>query len=96
MTSTSDTRKLMSCTVAEFKASMGFVGGMSEQSDGTWSGPAGDGRALIRYQPQPGVKLGGLLEVPRAVISISIDGANPAERAAFLKRFELAFQRGGG
>ena len=75
---------------------MANVGGMEELPDSTWTGKAGQGTALIRYQSQPGVKLGGLLQIPRAVVTIAFDNASEADRTAFLRRFELAFQRGGG
>ncbi len=96
MTAASDIRKLMSCTAAEFAASMVNIGGMTERSDGSWTGLVGGGTALVRYQPQPGVRLGGLLEIPRAVVTISLSGVSVADRATLLRQFEMAFQRGGG
>lgn len=96
MTAPSDIRKLMSCTPAEFAASMVNIGGMTERPDGSWMGASGGGTALVRYQPQPGVRLGGLLEIPRAVVTITLSGLSDADRISLLRRFEMAFQRGGG
>ena len=89
--------KVMSISQAEFLASLVHVGNVSENSAGFWSSALhGGGTADIRYQPLQGVRLGGLLELPRARVSISFNGGTDAARRAFLHRFELAFQRGGG
>jgi hypothetical protein len=39
---------------------------------------------------------GGLLSLPQANITLVFDGADEATRAAFIDRFDIAFQRGGG
>jgi hypothetical protein len=56
----------------------------------------GGGIVTISYEARPGVRLGTLLALPRACVRLRFDGASPEERAAFLARFDLAFQRGGG
>jgi hypothetical protein len=54
------------------------------------------GHVTIGYAPLPGVRLGGLLDLPRAEVSLDFEGLDAVEQAAFLRRFEIAFQRGGG
>lgn len=39
---------------------------------------------------------GGLLELPQARVTITLTGVAPDAAAAFLRRFDMAFQRGGG
>jgi hypothetical protein len=56
----------------------------------------GGGRVTISYEPRPGVRLGTLLALPRACVRLRFEGADANERSAFLARFDLAFQRGGG
>ncbi len=56
----------------------------------------GGGVAEIAFEPRTGVRLGGLLELPRAVVTFSFDGVDRAAREALVARFDRAFQRGGG
>lgn len=58
--------------------------------------PLGSGSVAIRYEALPGVRLGGLLELPRASVTLTFDNVSEAEREAFVRRFDVAFQRGGG
>lgn len=58
--------------------------------------PLGAGSVAIDFEPLQGVRLGGLLELPRARVSLSFTGVARDEREAFARRFDLAFQRGGG
>jgi hypothetical protein len=58
--------------------------------------PLGSGWVSIRYEALPGVCLGMLLELPRARVIIEFDKVSAVEREAFLRRFDIAFQRGGG
>ncbi len=37
-----------------------------------------------------------LLEIPATTVRFEFSGYTPAQRQAFLERFDLAFQRGGG
>ena len=55
----------------------------------------GAGRVKITLAPESVRKL-GLMEFPVTPVSIEFDGFNPAEQTAFLSRFDLAYQRGGG
>lgn len=56
----------------------------------------GGGLVVIAFEPQAGVRLGGLLALPRAVVTFSFDGVEAAARDALLAKFDRAFQRGGG
>lgn len=57
---------------------------------------AGQGQVIIRYSALPGVTLGRLLALPRAEVSLDFEGLSGPEREAFFRRYEIAFQRGGG
>ncbi len=50
---------------------------------------------LIRLGPERQQRLGALV-LPQTPVTLSFQGYPEAERAAFLRRFDLAFQRGGG
>jgi hypothetical protein len=97
MSSPDKIEKLMSISRAEFLASLEHVGGAREVSVGYWTSPLeGGGTADIHFEPVAGVRLGGLLELPRARVSIVLNGGSASARSAFMHRFDLAFQRGGG
>ncbi len=55
----------------------------------------GAGRVKITLAPESVRKL-GLMEFPVTPVSIEFDGFNPADQEAFLTRFDLAYQKGGG
>lgn len=59
------------------------------------AGTPEDGLA-IEFRPLPPRRLSGLLSMPRAQVAISFRGYDETRRAAFLERFDKAFQRGGG
>lgn len=89
--------KLMSLTLAEFHKSIAVLAGRDLTAEGPDVRLAVEGgTAAIRFEPLPGATLGGLLQLPRARITIALDGLDDAQRTTFLKRFDLAFQRGGG
>ena len=93
--------QLMSVSRAEFLASLEHVGSVREIADGQWlyaldGAGLEQGQATITFAPAPSVRLGGLLELPRARVTIRFDGGSTQARASFLRRFEIAFQRGGG
>lgn len=90
-------QKLMSVSRAEFEASWRAFDASPPPTEGL---PArlmvGEGVAEITFEAQAGVRLGGLLELPRAVVSFSFDGVEGQARDVLLVRFDRAFQRGGG
>lgn len=90
------TTKLMSLSVSEFADSMAKIGAHQINADGSRRFDLSPGHVDVNYAPQPSVRLGGLLELPRAVVTINFAGVSDSERAEFLRKFEIAFQRGGG
>lgn len=93
--------KLMSLSRSEFvnsiKAFAGQDAALQADGQGLVQLPVGQGgTAEITYVALPGATLGGLLKLPRAQVSIAFDGCSSEERAAFMRRFDTSFQRGGG
>lgn len=89
--------KTMALTRAEFAASLASLLGreVAAGGDPVRVGLA-QGVVVLTCEPLAAVRLGGLLELPRARVVIEFDGVPAGERAAFLQRFDVAFQRGGG
>ncbi|MGH1418186.1 MAG: hypothetical protein ACRBCJ_04950 [Hyphomicrobiaceae bacterium] len=88
--------KLMSLSRQEFQNSMGlFLDGVPPTTDDVRVAVDG-GEVSVVYTAQPGVVLGGLMALPRAVVSLTFEGVSETERDAFLRKFDIAFQRGGG
>lgn len=50
----------------------------------------------ISLEPLTPRRLSGLLSLPRARVTLVFRGYDPEAQAAFLERFDRAFQRGGG
>ena len=89
--------KLMSLSAAEFAASWRCFDASTAPTPGNPVRlPVGGGTVEIGFAPQPGVRLGGLLTLPRAVVSFIFTGVDRGEQAALVLRFDRAFQRGGG
>lgn len=90
--------KRMSLSEGEFRTSVAAL--LPDAS--AWTGvgpillPVGSGHVALSYDGRPSLRLGGLLELPQADVSLTFDGVSPDERAAFERRFWVAFQRGGG
>lgn len=88
--------KLMSLSIREFQHSLRplvkhTVGDVTHVEI-----PFADGHVVIRYEPRPSVRFGGLLDMPRAIVSLTFKGVEADQQRTYLKRFDLAFQRGGG
>jgi hypothetical protein len=96
MTDAHRVTKLMSLTPTEFAASASRLLERHVASGERVEQALGNGRVTIACEPRPGVRLGGLLDLPRAEVTLMFDGVSAEDRLAFLKRFDLAFQRGGG
>jgi len=54
------------------------------------------GRVTINYEVLPTLRIGPSLELPRLRVVLTFIGAGQTDRDAFLARFDVAFQRGGG
>lgn len=52
--------------------------------------------AEIRFESMDSKTYGGLLKIPRALITLSFDDSSAEARQAFIDRFDFAFRRGGG
>ena len=90
-------RKTMALSRREFEASMAALcGAVCRGEDGHISVALGGGTVAITHRSLAPVRLGGLLELPRAEVTLEFDAVAEADARAFLRRFELAFQRGGG
>lgn len=98
MSITPDTvSKIMSSSGEEFTQCLGVLLGRAVFVDELPLRIAvGAGQVEIARVPLKGVCLGGLLELPRAQVTIIFVGVSDADRTAFQLRFDQAFQRGGG
>lgn len=56
----------------------------------------GEGRVIVRYVPLAAATFGGLLQLPRAEVSLQFVGVDAIAQQSFLEAFDMAFQRGGG
>lgn len=90
----SDSR-LMSLSLSEFKASIAKLGPHRTIGEIPVFDIAG-GTVAVRYEPAPPKVFGGLLSLPQAHIKLVFDGVEERDRTAFIDRFDIAFQRGGG
>jgi len=90
--------KLMSLDLGEFHRSLKTLQRdvMLDAGQNEIIIPAGNAEIRIVYEPLGKATLGGLLALPRAKVTLHMDGLGEAEREAFLARFDKAFQRGGG
>ena len=87
----------MSITRSDFEKSLAALD-PSAQLDATGQARiAADGlTALLQFEPMPNRTLGGLLTLPQARVKLQIEGAEAARMNDFMRRFDIAFQRGGG
>ena len=57
--------------------------------------PIGAGRLVLRWHPLPARQI-ALLRLPRLAVSFAFDAVDDTARRAFMRRFDLFMQRGGG
>lgn len=90
--------KTMSITRADFARSLARLDGDAVLDAGGCAQVRAAGvHARIQFDALPPRKLGGLLAMPQARVTIALpDEASSAARVGFLARFDVAFQRGGG
>lgn len=91
--------KIMTLSEGEFAKSMAaFAGADVAIANGRAAVAvnAKGGLAEIAFAPLPPRRVGGLLELPQAKVTITLTDVPAAEADAFLRRFDIAFQRGGG
>lgn len=89
--------KLMSLSLVEFQLTVARLSGNPLDAQQTRVEiPLAPGHVSLNYEQLPGVRFGGLLDLPRALVSLTFDGVATPDSEAFLKRFDFTFQRGGG
>lgn len=88
--------KIMSASRDEFDKNLGVLLGMARAPRVPVDVAVGGGHVAIAFEALPPARLGGLLELPRARVTLSIENVEPEVADDFLRRFDLAFQRGGG
>lgn len=90
--------KIMALTQSEFLRALASLDAGAEVSSEPVAATmaAGAGKVRIQFEPLDEVRLGGLLSMPRARVSLSFTRVGPDERRDFILRFDRAFQRGGG
>ena len=87
----------MSLSAQEFAASIAKLGPHRISASGHPVFDLGErGSVEVCFAPAPSKTLGGLLALPQAHITLAFENAADAARAAFIHRFDIAFQRGGG
>lgn len=87
----------MACTEAEWlgwlpRALAGYAWHLTPQ---TLLVELGVGRLQVNWHPLP-PRVIALMRLPRLQVVFSFNGVSPDERRAFMKRFDLYLQRGGG
>ena len=90
--------KMMSLTLVEFHRGLKTLSPDVPLEDGQKEIVISADKAEVRivYEPLEKATLGGLLSLPRARVTLYLDGLDEAGRQKFLARFDKAFQRGGG
>ncbi len=87
----------MGCTETEWlgwlPAAMGDV--PWQQQPSTLHAQLGDGSLNIHWQTGEPRRI-ALISMPRLLVSFRFEGLDDAQRYAFMKRFDLYMQRGGG
>ncbi len=92
--------KLMTLSQSEYSKSIGAFAGEAAAATALRGEPVrldiGSGQVEITFTKVEGFSFGGLVEMPRAHIVLQMTGVDPTEAAAFMRRFDISFQRGGG
>ena len=87
----------MACTEAEWLAWLPRAVGAYPYEVNTASAQVtlGDGRLQLAWSAQP-ERVIALVRLPRLSVRFAFSGVGEAERHAFMQRFDLYTQRGGG
>ncbi len=87
----------MACTEAEWLGWLprALAGHVWHQSAQALLVEVGGGRLQVNWHPLP-PRVIALMRLPRLHVTFSFDGVSPDERRAFMKKFDLYLQRGGG
>ncbi len=90
--------KLMALTLDEFHRSLKTLAplAMIQDAQTEFVIPTDTSQVRIAYEALEEAKLGGLLALPRARVTLHLENLEQDQRDAFLTGFDRAFQRGGG
>ena len=89
--------KIMALSPEEFSRSLAVLAPDAfEEALGRHVFKVDGGSVVIAAEPLAEVRLGGLLRLPQMRVTITFEGVNEAQQSDVLRRFEFAFQRGGG
>ncbi len=89
--------KIMSTTRAEFEASLDKLHpGARLDTDGRVRFELAPGHAEVRFEQMEPRRITDLVRIQQARVTLRFDGVSPEAEAAFVRRFEIYFQRGGG
>lgn len=89
--------KLMSTTRAEFERSLAALVASARLDAEGWARlPCGSGHVCIRFEQLPPRRLGGLVVMPQARVTLDLAAVPEEARGPFMVGFDRAFQRGGG
>jgi hypothetical protein len=89
--------KTMSISRVELAASLATINPDAHlAADGTATFRIGEHRVRLHFEALPERRLGGLLAMPQARVTLDMANVPDDARATVLRAFEIAFQRGGG
>jgi len=92
--------KVMTLSQSEYAKSItAFAGQQAGQAAATGEPvvlAVGKGQAVITFAKIAGFSFSGLVELPRARVVIEFNDVCKADADDLLRRFDIAFQRGGG
>lgn len=89
--------KVMTITRDEFVASLRRLDPVAHlDASGEACATIAGAQTRLRFEVLPRRRLGGVLSLPQARVTLVIDTDDAARRAAALRAFDIAFQRGGG
>lgn len=90
--------KIMGLTLADFHRSVKVLAPDQDIADDQTSVAIDTGgvSVTISFEPRESATLGGLLAMPRALVTICFSDTDETQQSEFLIRFDRAFQRGGG
>lgn len=87
----------MGCTEAEWLGWLSAaLGDKVWQRDGSCVRVAVDAGSLQIHWQVAAPRVLGLIRIPRLLVRFAFDGLDDGQRHAFMKRFDLYMQRGGG
>lgn len=97
---TTSLEKVMTLSQSEFAKSVaafaGEAAGQAAARGEVVRVSLGEGEVTISFAKIEGFSFGGLVEMPRARVVIQFKDVSESDATEFMRRFDIAFQRGGG